>query len=158
MRPKPATSSTNWTTAYTSAPRTPFASLPRMSGSPARNSAASICISRQELRAGASRCARGGDGLAQPGAGGPVPSADVMPDELKAALLLFASVLDEKTRRLYAGLEALKTGRGGDQRIAALLGIDPGTVARGRRELLERDIEVERVRRAGGGRKAAEKK
>jgi len=96
--------------------------------------------------------------LAEPGAGGPVPSADVMPDELKAALLLFASVLDEKTRRLYAGLEALKTGRGGDQRIAALLGIDPGTVARGRRELLERDIEVERVRRAGGGRKSVEKK
>lgn len=96
--------------------------------------------------------------LAEPGAGGPLPVADVMPDELKAALLLFASLLDEKTRRLYAGLEALKAGRGGDERVAALLGINPGTVARGRRELLERDIEIERVRRAGGGRKSLEKK
>jgi hypothetical protein len=95
---------------------------------------------------------------AEPGAGGTLPSADVMPDELKAALLLFASALDEKTRRLYAGLEALKTGRGGDRRIADLLGLDPGTVARGRRELLERDIEIERVRRAGGGRKPVETK
>lgn len=95
---------------------------------------------------------------AEPGPGGPLPSAEVMPDELKAALLWFASVLDEKTRRLYAGLEALKTGRGGDQRIADLLGLDPGTVARGRRELFERDLEIERVRRAGGGRKPVEKK
>lgn len=95
---------------------------------------------------------------AEPGAGGRLPSADVMPDELKAALLLFASVLDEKTRRLYAGLEALKTGRGGDRRIADLLGLDPGTVARGRRELLARDFAIERVRRAGAGRKPVEKK
>ena len=113
--------------------------------------AAEAARKREQVRARRAR-------LAEPGAGGPLPSADVMPDELKAALLLFASVLDEKTRRLYAGLEALKTGRGGDQRIAALLGIDPGTVARGRRELLERDIEVDRVRRAGGGRKSVEKK
>ena len=96
--------------------------------------------------------------LAEPGPGGPLPSGEVMPDELKAALLLFASVLDEKTRRLYAGLEALKTGRGGDLRIATLLGIDPGTVARGRRELLARDLDLTRVRRAGGGRQAVEKK
>jgi len=67
-------------------------------------------------------------------------------------------MLDEKGRRLYAGLEALKTGRGGDARIAALLGLDVGTVARGRRELLHQDIEVERIRKAGGGRKAVEKK
>ena len=61
-----------------------------------------------------------------------------MPEELRAAIVLFFSVLDEKQRRLYAGLEALKTGRGGDARIAELLGLDGGTVARGRRELLVR--------------------
>jgi hypothetical protein len=82
----------------------------------------------------------------------------VLPEELRAAIVLFFSLLDEKQRRLYAGLEALKTGRGGDARIAELLGLAPSTVARGRRELLERDFEVDRVRRAGGGRKSIEKK
>ena len=81
-----------------------------------------------------------------------------MPDELRAAIVLFFSLLDEKQRRLYAGLEALKTGRGGDARIATLLGLDAGTVSRGRRELLAQDVEVGRVRGAGGGSKSVEKK
>jgi hypothetical protein len=81
-----------------------------------------------------------------------------MPDELRAAIVLFFSLLDEKMRRLYAGLEALKTGRGGDARIAALLGLDAGTVARGRKELLDQDVVEERVRKAGAGRKPVEKK
>ena len=81
-----------------------------------------------------------------------------MPDELKAAIILFFSLLDEKQRRLYAGLEALKIGHGGDQRVADLLGLDVGTVARGRRDLVEQDTEVERIRRSGGGRKRVEKK
>ena len=96
--------------------------------------------------------------LAQPGAAGPLPEAAVMPDELRAAIVLFFSLLDEKQRRLYAGLEALKTGRGGDGRIAELLGLDDGTVARGRRELLAQDVEVERIRGTGAGRKPVEKK
>ena len=96
--------------------------------------------------------------LAEPGVAGPLPEAAIMPEELRAAIVLFVSMLDEKQRRLYAGLEALKTGRGGDARIAGLLGLDTGTVARGRRELLEHDVELERVRRPGGGRKPVEKK
>lgn len=95
---------------------------------------------------------------AEPGVAGPLPEASIMPDELRAAIVLFFSLLDERQRRLYAGLEALKTGRGGDGRIAGLLGVDVGTVARGRRELLAQDVEVDRIRRAGGGRPALEKK
>ena len=87
-----------------------------------------------------------------------MPEPAILPDELRAAIVLFFSVLDEKQRRLYAGLEALKSGHGGDTRIADLLGLDVGTVARGRRELLEQDIEVERVLATGGGRKPVEKK
>lgn len=82
----------------------------------------------------------------------------VVPDELKAAIILFFSVLDEKQRRLYAGLEALKLGHGGDRQIAEILGLDPGTVARGRRQLLSRDVEMEQVRKKGGGRRPVEKK
>jgi hypothetical protein len=46
----------------------------------------------------------------------------------------------------------------GDGRIAQLLGLDVGTVARGRRELLTQDVETERIRVTGGGRKSLEKK
>lgn len=79
-------------------------------------------------------------------------------DEAKAAIIIFLSILDEKQRRLYAGVEAIKYGLGGDTWIAGLLGMHPQTVARGRRELLTGDIEVERARKAGGGRKPVEKK
>jgi hypothetical protein len=96
--------------------------------------------------------------LAEPGAAGPLPDTSIMPDELRAAIILFFSLLDEKLRRLYAGLEALKTGRGGDARIAELLGLDSTTVARGRRELLDQEVDIERVRRSGAGRRAMEKK
>jgi hypothetical protein len=67
-------------------------------------------------------------------------------------------MLNEKQRRLYAGLESLKLGYGGDRRIAEFIGLDPHTVAKGRRELLEQDLALDRIRKAGGGRKGAEKK
>ena len=35
---------------------------------------------------------------------------------------------------------------------------DPHTVARGRQQLLAQDVEVDRARKAGGGRKPVEKK
>ena len=79
-------------------------------------------------------------------------------DEVKAAVVLFLSLLDEKQRRLYAGLESLKLGSGNDHHIASILGVHPQTVTKGRQELLERDVELERVRRAGGGREPVEKK
>lgn len=85
-------------------------------------------------------------------------SANVSPEELKASLVLFASLLDEQQRRLYAGLESLKFGRGGDQKLAELLQLDPQTVARGRKQLLAQQVEWERVRKPGGGRKLVEKK
>ena len=85
------------------------------------------------------------------------PGLRVLPEELKAAIVLFYSLLDERQRRLYAGLEAMKVGHGGDAQVGELLGIDPGTVARGRVELLSGDIPQGRVRRPGGGRPSAKK-
>ncbi len=78
--------------------------------------------------------------------------------QVKAAVVLFISLLDEKQRRLYAGLESLKWGHGGDRKVAAALALDVGAIARGRRELLEQDVVVGRVRRPGGGRKPIQKK
>jgi hypothetical protein len=79
-------------------------------------------------------------------------------DEVQAAMVLFYSLLDEQQRRLYAGLESLEWGHGGDQRLAQLLGLGVDTVARGRAELLRGQVLHERVRRVGGGRPRAEKK
>jgi len=86
------------------------------------------------------------------------PQIEALSHELAAAIILFFSLLDERQRRLYAGLESQKFGHGGDRKIADLLGLDVHTVARGRRELFSGDVESERVRRPGGGRKSVEKK
>ena len=82
----------------------------------------------------------------------------VSPDELKAAILLFYSLLDEQQRRLFAGLESIKLGHGGDTILAEFLGLDVHTVARGRQQLLDRNVSPGRTRRSGGGRKPIEKK
>lgn len=82
-------------------------------------------------------------------------------DEVKAAIVLFYSILNEHQRRLYAGLESLKLGHGGDRQLAEWLDLDPHTVAKGRRELLDAErgtANLQRIRRSGGGRKALEKK
>jgi hypothetical protein len=82
----------------------------------------------------------------------------VSPEELKAAILLFYSLLDEQQRRLFAGLESIKLGHGGDTTLAAFLGLDPHTVARGRQQLLDQNVMLGRSRHSGGGRKPVEKK
>jgi hypothetical protein len=87
-----------------------------------------------------------------------ITSLEISPDELKTAIILFYSLLDEQQRRLYAGLESLKLGRGGDPQLAEFLGLDPHTVSRGRQELLDQNVAIGRVRRSGGGRKPVEKK
>ncbi len=88
-----------------------------------------------------------------------VANPDLATDEAKALLVLFCSILNEKQRRLYAGLESLKLGHGGDAHIASVLAMDPHTVAKGRKELMEADLTVtDRVRAPGAGRPSQEKK
>ena len=83
---------------------------------------------------------------------------EALSHELKAAIILLFSLLDEQQRRLYAGLEAHKMGHGGDRKIAELLGLDVHTVAKGRRELFGAQVQRGRVRKQGAGRRATEKK
>jgi hypothetical protein len=61
-------------------------------------------------------------------------------DDFQAALVLFYSLLDDQQRHLFAGLESLDWGHGGDQRIARMLGLDADTVTRGRAELLSGQV------------------
>lgn len=84
----------------------------------------------------------------------------VLAHELQAAIILFFSRLHEKQRRLYAGLESMRLGYGGDRKIAELLDVDVHTVATGRKELLDKDSEVANgaIRSKGGGRSPVKKK
>jgi hypothetical protein len=66
-------------------------------------------------------------------------------EEAKAIVVLFCSLLDERQRRLYAELESLKLGQGGDAYIASLLGMDSHTVARGRQELIKLGFEFQKT-------------
>jgi hypothetical protein len=87
-----------------------------------------------------------------------ISNPDIAVEEAKATILLFCSMLNERQRRLYAGLESLKLGHGGDAHMASLLGMDPHTVARGRKELIRGDFNHEKLRAPGGGRLPQEKK
>jgi len=87
-----------------------------------------------------------------------IVNPDLAVEEAKATILLFCSMLNEQQRRLYAGLESLKLGHGGDAHIASLLGMDPHTVARGRQELMSGELTHDRIRAEGGGRLLQEKK
>lgn len=83
---------------------------------------------------------------------------EFLPDELRAGIILFFSLLNEKQRRLYAGMEAARVGHGGDRKVAEMLELDCHTVAKGRRELFSGVVERSSVRSAGAGRKPVEKK
>jgi hypothetical protein len=72
-------------------------------------------------------------------------------------LVLFMSLLNEKQQRLFAGYESLKHGYGGDKKIANQTGLNVKTVSQGRRELLNKDIDITRVRKAGAGRPSLKK-
>ncbi len=67
--------------------------------------------------------------------------------------------LDERSRRLFAGLLARQLGHGGIQYVSEITGLTRVTIRRGLRECDEaQSAELDRVRRAGGGRKLIEKK
>ena len=91
-----------------------------------------------------------------PGLPLPLPPPPLPPGRqarAEAATQRFAGLLDERQRRLFAGLASVLCGHGGDKRAAAWLGLHPKTVAKGRRELTGGPLPPGRVRRPGGGRK-----
>ena len=75
--------------------------------------------------------------------------------EIEAAMKEFYDSLDEKGRRRYAGIEALKLGFGGRNYIARILNCSRGTVLKGVKEVsgLSGKETEGRIRGEGGGRK-----
>ena len=77
------------------------------------------------------------------------------PPEVEETMRRFYTSLNEKDRRRFAGLEALRFGHGGRSYIAGVLGCSRNTVSKGAREvsgLPKREVEG-RIRKGGGGRK-----
>ena len=73
---------------------------------------------------------------------------------------VLASRLDERQRRWFIALEAMRIGHGGQQLLAQITGMNRHTIERGRREL-EADLSdcpTDRLRAPGGGRPAAEER
>ena len=67
--------------------------------------------------------------------------------------------LDERSRRLFAGIVARQGGHGGIQEVVEITGLSRMTIRRGLRESERAQAESsDRVRRPGGGRKRVEKK
>lgn len=85
-------------------------------------------------------------------------AAPETPLELQENIRFLLSVLNEKQRRLYLGLESIRLGHGGDLEIARIAGVHAKTVAQGRRQLLARNVTTERIREAGAGRPSLKKK
>jgi len=69
------------------------------------------------------------------------------------------AMLDERQRRLFAGLLAMRRGHGGILSVAEITGLSRTTIRRGLAEL-RRGVGLarRRIRKPGGGRKPVEKK
>lgn len=68
------------------------------------------------------------------------------------------ALLDERQRRLFAGLLARAQGHGGIVAVAEITGLSRTTIRRGLAELQQGSpVDVKRIRRRGGGRQAVEK-
>ena len=86
------------------------------------------------------------------------PSIEEVSDEMRENMRWLLSVLNEKQRRLYLGLESMRLGHGGDVKISRITGVNVKTIALGRWQLQERNVTTDRIREAGGGRASAKKK
>jgi len=89
---------------------------------------------------------------------GPIVAPTEVPDEVKAAIVLFAALLDERQLRLFAGVQVLQFGQTAEGWLSELLGVHRQTIAKGRKELLDRNVDFKRVRKKGAGRPRVEKK
>ena len=79
------------------------------------------------------------------------------PPEIEQEMRKFYQTLSEKHKRRYAAIEARKLGHGGISYVAEVLGCNRGTIRTGGEELraLSEDRGYDqRIRKAGGGRKA----
>ena len=74
-------------------------------------------------------------------------------EEIEKLMKAFFETLNEKGRRRYAAIEAIKLGHGGQKYISSVLGCHPQTVMAGIDEIINgTEIPVDIIRKPGGGR------
>jgi DNA-binding phage protein len=83
------------------------------------------------------------------------PQSEVAKDH--AAINRVVALLNERQRRLFAGLLARTQGHGGIVAVAQITGLSRTTIRRGIAELRQANASHERIRERGGGRKPLEK-
>jgi hypothetical protein len=85
---------------------------------------------------------------------------DFYTEEVESLMINYYRSLSEKDRRHFAGLEAIKLGRGGTGYVSWLFQLDKKIVIRAKEELKSPDqlaqIPPGKQRRPGGGRKKNE--
>lgn len=75
-------------------------------------------------------------------------------EEIELLKRVFYNQLDERNKRLYAGLEANIVGYYGVQAVSQVLNVHAHTIRRGQKELLSMpSIAPTRIRKVGGGAK-----
>lgn len=72
---------------------------------------------------------------------------------VEQAMINFYQTLNEKDRRRYAAVEAIKLGHGGQSVIAQILGLSRKTIAKGIKEIKGSLVCDTRIRKKGAGRK-----
>lgn len=144
-----------------------YAELDEIAGVSCGNTLAKLCVDRRLVRkkingrylyCAADKELSARQFRARTAAAVPRPLRAKASEESGKMISFFFNTLDERQRRLFAGLESARLGHGGDAQMARALQLDPATVARGRHELLSGEIILDRVRKPGGGRKRIEKK
>ena len=80
-------------------------------------------------------------------------------DPLEIRYNLLSNHLDERTRRLWLGAEAISHGKGGISHVSHITGVTRNTISCGCKEIKENATNQEkskskRIRKEGGGRKA----
>lgn len=76
----------------------------------------------------------------------------------KQAMISFYQTLNEKDRRRYAAIEAMKLAHGGQSIIARILGCSRKTIAKGIKEIKNGIKKDTKIRKKGGGRKSYTKR
>ena len=76
------------------------------------------------------------------------------PPEIERYMRGYYETLSENDRRRYAGIEAMKLGRGGTTYIAKVFGCSPKTVRKGRSEIAELSREAKKKERQATDQKA----
>lgn len=77
---------------------------------------------------------------------------NVYPAAIAEQMRRFYRSLNERDRRRYAAVEAVRLGHGGQEYISQLLGCDPKTIRRGLAELAASgELDTGRQRKKGAG-------